>query len=122
MFDSDRCAQLLLFIRFAVGNERKFIIQPSQEVIDDALVGKNDLGEAIKGIFGGGSDEKNQGNADDIIVSETNEAKSNDDSEKSEGSSDVAKVDMTVEQINMVEQIKFQPMTMKQFLLIGIHV
>jgi hypothetical protein len=55
------------------------------------------LGEAIKGIFGGGSDEKNQGNADDIIVSETNEAKSNDDSEKSEGSSDVAKVDMTVE-------------------------
>lgn len=34
--------------------DRKFVIQPSQEVIDEALEGKNDLGEAIKGIFGGG--------------------------------------------------------------------
>mmetsp|Transcript_31090 Transcript_31090/g.66608 ORF Transcript_31090/g.66608 Transcript_31090/m.66608 type:complete len:319 (+) Transcript_31090:58-1014(+) len=34
--------------------DRKFVIQPSQEVIDEALEGKNDLGEAIKGFFGGG--------------------------------------------------------------------
>jgi hypothetical protein len=41
------------------------------------------LGEAIKGIFGGGSDSDN---------SETNEAKSDDDSERSEGSSDVTTI------------------------------
>ncbi|KAL7503376.1 hypothetical protein ACHAXN_001177 [Cyclotella atomus] len=79
-----------------IGNERKFIIQPSQEVIDDALVGKNDLGEAIKGIFGGGSDEKVEGNVNAASVdsdnSETNEAKSDDDSERSEGSSDVTTI------------------------------
>ena len=40
-----------------VGKDRKFIIQPSQQVIDEALEGKNDLGEAIKGIFGGGNDD-----------------------------------------------------------------
>jgi hypothetical protein len=34
--------------------DRKFVIQPSQEVIDDALEGKNDFGDAIKTIFGGG--------------------------------------------------------------------
>lgn len=34
--------------------DRKFVIQPSQQVIDDALEGKEGLGDAIKGIFGGG--------------------------------------------------------------------
>ena len=34
--------------------DRRFVIQPSQEVIDKALEGENDLGEAIKGFFGGG--------------------------------------------------------------------
>ena len=33
--------------------DRKFIIQPSQDVIDDALEGKNEFGDAIKGFFGG---------------------------------------------------------------------
>lgn len=34
--------------------DRKFVIQPSQDVIDDALEGKNEFGDAIKGFFGGG--------------------------------------------------------------------
>lgn len=35
--------------------DRKFIIQPTQQVIDDALEGKEEgLGGALKGIFGGG--------------------------------------------------------------------
>ena len=35
--------------------DRKFIIQPTQQVIDDALEGKEEgLGDALKGIFGGG--------------------------------------------------------------------
>ena len=32
--------------------DRKFVVQPSEEVIEDALEGKNDLVEGIKGIFG----------------------------------------------------------------------
>jgi len=32
--------------------DRKFVVQPSQQVIDDALEGKNDLVDGIKGIFG----------------------------------------------------------------------
>ena len=32
--------------------DRKFVIQPSQQVIDDALEGES-LGDALKGIFGG---------------------------------------------------------------------
>lgn len=34
--------------------DRKFVIQPSQDVIDDALEGKNEFGDAIKEFFGGG--------------------------------------------------------------------
>ena len=37
--------------------DRKFVIQPSQQVIDDALEGES-LGDAIKGIFGGGKEEE----------------------------------------------------------------
>ncbi|KAL3786225.1 hypothetical protein HJC23_002476 [Cyclotella cryptica] len=41
-----------------IGKDRKFIIQPSQEVIDAALEDKNDLGSMIKGFFGGSDDSK----------------------------------------------------------------
>ena len=34
--------------------DRKFVIQPTQQVIDDALEGGESLGDAIKSIFGGG--------------------------------------------------------------------
>ena len=37
--------------------DRKFVIQPSQQVIDDALEGGENLGDAIKGIFGGKEEE-----------------------------------------------------------------
>ena len=36
--------------------DRKFVIQPSQQVIDDALEGES-LGDALKGIFGGKEEE-----------------------------------------------------------------
>jgi len=36
--------------------DRKFVIQPTQEVIDEALKGEENLGDAIKGFFGGGGD------------------------------------------------------------------
>lgn len=49
--------------------DRKFIIQPSQQVIDDALEGEN-LGDAIKGIFGGGGDKS----GDDDVVAEVSES------------------------------------------------
>lgn len=40
--------------------DRKFVIQPSQDVIDEALEGKNELGDAVKGFFGfgGGGEEE----------------------------------------------------------------
>ena len=47
--------------------DRKFVIQPSQEVIDEALEGKNDLGDAIKGFFGGNSDGNTEG-ANDVVA------------------------------------------------------
>ena len=37
--------------------DRKFVIQPSQQVIDDALEGGESLGDALKGIFGGKEEE-----------------------------------------------------------------
>ncbi|KAL7469053.1 hypothetical protein ACHAXS_009297 [Conticribra weissflogii] len=54
--------------------DRKFVIQPSQEVIDEALEGKNDLGEAIKGIFGGGGggsggDSESVATKENVVVS-----------------------------------------------------
>ena len=36
--------------------DRKFVIQPSQQVIDDALEGES-LGDALKGIFWGKEEE-----------------------------------------------------------------
>jgi len=59
---------LMDFCVTAVGKDRKFIIQPSQEVIDEALDGKNDLGEAIKGIFGGDSNDDSKVEAPAISV------------------------------------------------------
>ena len=44
--------------------DRKFIIQPTQQVIEDALEGKEEnLGDAIKGFFGGGGDKSGEGDA-----------------------------------------------------------
>ena len=44
--------------------DRKFIIQPTQQVIEDALEGKDEnLGDAIKGFFGGGGDKSGEGDA-----------------------------------------------------------
>jgi hypothetical protein len=48
--------------------DRKFVIQPSQQVIDDALEGKEGLGDAIKGIFGGGGNGDSDVNSG-IVVS-----------------------------------------------------
>ena len=47
--------------------DRKFIIQPSQQVIDDALEGKENLGDAIKGIFGGGGDGDSDVNNGSVV-------------------------------------------------------
>lgn len=40
--------------------DRKFVIQPSQQVIDEALEGGENLGDAIKGLFGGGGKDKEE--------------------------------------------------------------
>lgn len=51
--------------------DRKFVIQPSQDVIDDALVGNEmgDLGDSIKGFFGGGGDGKKEDDIAAVAVS-----------------------------------------------------
>jgi hypothetical protein len=50
--------------------DRKFVIQPSQQVIDDALEGKEGLGDALKGIFGGVGGGGGGGSGDgDVTVS-----------------------------------------------------
>jgi len=52
--------------------DRKFIIQPSQQVIDDALEGKEEgLGDAIKGFFGGGGDKSSDDAVVVVVASET---------------------------------------------------
>ena len=56
--------------------DRKFVIQPTQQVIDDALEGEN-LGDAIKGIFGGGGSDKS-GNGD--VIAEVSESVSSESS------------------------------------------
>jgi hypothetical protein len=52
--------------------DRKFVIQPSREIIDDALEGKNEFGDAIKGFFGGGGgggdDVGQQARGEEIVV------------------------------------------------------
>lgn len=50
--------------------DRKFVIQPSQEVIDDALEGKNELGDAIKGFFGG-KGEGGNGDGAEVKIEES---------------------------------------------------
>lgn len=54
-------------------DDRKFVIQPSQDVIDEALENKEDLGGAIKGFFGGKEDAKVESNAavEESAVAET---------------------------------------------------
>mmetsp|Transcript_2099 Transcript_2099/g.4075 ORF Transcript_2099/g.4075 Transcript_2099/m.4075 type:complete len:322 (+) Transcript_2099:98-1063(+) len=47
--------------------DRKFVIQPSQVVIDEALESQGDLGGAIKGFFGGGGDA---GKEEVVVVQE----------------------------------------------------
>ena len=47
--------------------DRKFVIQPSQQVIDDALEGKEGLGDAIKSIFGGGGDGDSDVNSGSVV-------------------------------------------------------
>lgn len=51
--------------------DRKFVIQPSQDVIDDALVGNEmgDLGDSIKGFFGGGGEGKKEDDIAAVAVS-----------------------------------------------------
>jgi len=46
--------------------DRKFIIQPGQDVIDEALEDKENLGSAIKGFFGGKG-----GNSEEAVKVET---------------------------------------------------
>ena len=71
--------------------DRKFVIQPSQDVINDALEGKNEFGDAIKGFFGGGDgDTARNVKVDEITVSSSNSAV--DDSVES--SSDAPKVNL----------------------------
>lgn len=54
-------------------DDRKFVIQPSQDVIDEALENKEDLGGAIKGFFGGKEDAKVESTAavEESAVAET---------------------------------------------------
>ena len=49
--------------------DRKFVIQPSQQVIDDALEGES-LGDALKGIFGGKEEEEAIPVSNEVVVSE----------------------------------------------------
>jgi hypothetical protein len=80
--------------------DRKFVIQPSQDVIDDALEGKNEFGDAIKGFFGGGDGETTRDvKVDEITVSSSNIAV--DDSVES--SSDAPKENVAVVD-NVVEE------------------
>lgn len=82
--------------------DRKFVIQPSQDVIDDALEGKNEFGDAIKGFFGGGDGESN--NTRDVKVDEVTVNSSNiavDDNVESSSDApkgNVAVVDSAVEE------------------------
>ena len=73
--------------------DRKFVIQPSQDVINDALEGKNEFGDAIKEFFGGGDGVTARNvKVDEITVSSSNVAV--DDSVES--SSDAPKVNVAV--------------------------
>ena len=58
--------------------DRKFIIQPTQKEIDDALEGEN-FGDAIKGIFGGGGDKS----GDVAAIAEVSESVSSESSPSS---------------------------------------
>ncbi|KAK1743893.1 hypothetical protein QTG54_005490 [Skeletonema marinoi] len=61
--------------------DRKFIIQPTQQVIEDALEGKDEnLGDAIKGFFGGGGDKSGEG---DVVAAAVSESASSDSSPSS---------------------------------------
>jgi hypothetical protein len=62
--------------------DRKFIIQPTQQVIEDALEGKDEnLGDAIKGFFGGGGDKSGEG--DVVAAADVSESVSSDSSPSS---------------------------------------
>lgn len=52
--------------------DKKFVVQPSKEVIDEALVGGENLGDKIKGFFG--SDKGTEGADGDVASSEAAEA------------------------------------------------
>lgn len=52
--------------------DKKFVVQPSKEVIDQALVGGENLGDKIKGFFGG--DKGKEGADGDVASSEAAEA------------------------------------------------
>ena len=49
--------------------DRKFVIQPSQQVIDDALEGES-LGDALKGIFGGKEEEEAIPVSNEVVLEE----------------------------------------------------
>ena len=51
--------------------DRKFVIQPSKEVIDEALEGGDSLGDSIKGFFGGKEGEKEVTAAPAPVVEES---------------------------------------------------
>jgi len=72
--------------------DRKFVIQPSQEVIDEALESQGDLGGAIKGFFGGGKEEE-------VVVQE--EVKN----EAADGASSVAAEESAVDGGESVESV-----------------
>mmetsp|Transcript_21971 Transcript_21971/g.45982 ORF Transcript_21971/g.45982 Transcript_21971/m.45982 type:complete len:311 (-) Transcript_21971:78-1010(-) len=72
--------------------DRKFVIQPSQEVIDEALESQGDFGGAIKGFFGGGKEEE-------VVVQE--EVKN----EAADGASSVAAEESAVDGGESVESV-----------------
>ena len=47
--------------------DRKFVIQPTQQVIDDALEGGESLGDAIKSIFGGGGGGGDKASVEEVV-------------------------------------------------------
>ena len=74
--------------------DRKFITQPSQQVIDDALEGKEEgLGGAIKGFFGGGGDKSS---SEDVAVVAASETVSSDSSPCSVVAEETASVEEEV--------------------------
>ena len=79
-----------------IDDQRRFIIQPSKEVIEDALVAKDGSGEglggAIKGFFGGGGNDGAKPVASDVSAEAAPASSSTPDIGVVDGANDVSQV------------------------------